>query len=131
MSAYIVSNAHVLTIAYHYNKLINKNLTKDEKADRLIAETTASVFLKENVKSVNYRYSEKTRLPKFTANDQIWPDISNVQLYKLICCLEYQSCEHTGWNKSNSKRMLQDFRAYLADQIICESDEYEVARWSI
>jgi hypothetical protein len=83
MSAFICTDRHIATIA---TALF---------ADKRQAQAAANHFKRENIRSVNYRYKERTRatkcdmaqaadLNKFTGHD----------IAAMLNCLDYQSCEH-------------------------------------
>ncbi len=59
--------------------------------------TVANELKRENVKSVNFRYKEKTRLIKFTEKDfsdnEFVGRYSYADIVALCDCIYYQSCE--------------------------------------
>lgn len=86
MSAYICDDSLIATIALWAT------------TDKIAAQEVANGLKRENVKSVNYRYKEKTRVTKCAlggADTQI--DVLGV--LDLIDCLEYQSCEHPDYKR--------------------------------
>lgn len=125
MSAFIVSEKHVKTIAHYYNQLIDQNSSIDN---------ITKILWSENVKSVNYRYNEKSRRPKLNNNVKPLTNINNIQLLKLIHCLQYQSCETPNWNKSKSSKLLQkilDLSVFQSIASLGRSSEYIDAKWHI
>lgn len=101
------------------------------------ATTVARILMTENIKSVCHRYDEEETKYYF---DELSVDITPadwarvkairltpVELIKLIHCLDYQSCEHSGWNDSLAKRILDELEAILVYQI----PGYEEAPWGI
>lgn len=89
MSAYICSDRQFATIA--------KFLFTAEKRQQIFADN----LKRENVRSVNTRYNEKTRFKKVDLNsasvDSI-PDFSAADILRLLACVEYQSCEHADYD---------------------------------
>ena len=126
MSAWIVSEKHVLTLAYFYEKCFNK-LT-----DSTLIKKTARILWNENIKSVNYRYNE-TNKRSVSKNwlDLIDEKISNESLIKQINCWEYQSCEHPGFYKSKAYEMMKDLKIVLLNEIVSKTTAYELAPWGI
>lgn len=93
MSAWIVSKAHIdaLVSAAVENRIL----------DAANADTIGRMLWSECHKSVNYRYDEKTRTPKYTATLAAFFIEPHAAL-KLISCYRYQSCEHPGWDVSHA-----------------------------
>jgi len=56
-----------------------------------------------------------------------------LDIYKALRCLEYQSCEHPGWTKSEAYRMCEAASAYFAREAIENglAKEYNAAAWCI
>lgn len=65
--------------------------------------------------SSEYRYPFETRVRK------------PVEILKAISCLEYQSCEHPGWDESEAKA----FCDALREQMINALPGYDDAAWGI
>jgi hypothetical protein len=128
MSAYIVSEKHVLTLAYYYNKMVKGNEGIDLKK-------TARVLWSENTKSVNYRYNERSNA-RFS-KELVLPktDCEMAELYKLISCWEYQTCEHPTCTKSKAWSMMQELKSAMLDYIMRNtqpfSAQYENAEWGM
>ena len=122
MSAWIVSKAHIdalITSALkvdRFNSLVNY-----ETADKI-----GAMLWKENHKSVNYRYNEAKEAPAYRFTRRAQP-LSAVEALKAIDCLEYQSCEHKGWEKSEAKRFLDKLRGLLIHAL----PGYDAAPWGI
>jgi hypothetical protein len=119
MSAFICSKLHIQTIAQNFVDIL-------KFGDVL---SISNELHKENIKSVNYRYDEKTKCIKWK-NVETLP-VSKIQLYKLIKCLEYQSCEHNNWKNSKSYLMLQCMKSVIENGTNIDSDEYDNAKWTI
>ena len=121
MSAYLCDPAHLAVLAV---RLFPNDPTKAERAARIL--------LKENVRSVHYRYAhhadcttpEKTchAFLTLTYNEYVDRTVSLTQdpqlhaqalalhpgrIVGLAQCLDYQSCEHEEWRTSAAKRLLE------------------------
>ena len=125
MSAFLVTPTHVYTIARAYVQLVNHNDTPTE----LEVIQIAKILYKENLKSVNYRYNERNRLPNLKNVD--FKPVSNVELIKLIHCLDYQSCETSTYKKSKAYQMINQLLLSLYEVMIVTNQEYNSAKWTI
>lgn len=81
MSAFILSDRHFSVIA---DVVAQKATDIQAIADKLKAI---------NIDSVNYRYGEKTRKTKVKLVDVSDHNFNSADLYSLINCWGYQSCE--------------------------------------
>lgn len=119
MSAFLVSHKHVNTILSAYERLDrNKhNLTELGK-----------ILLKENARSVAYRYNEpedeEWKSYKFKAEPVILPVVAYI---KLCNCLDYQSCECADWEKTEAYSHLTRIR----EAFISILPGYDSAEWTI
>jgi hypothetical protein len=89
MSAYICSDRQFATIA--------KYLFTAEKRQQSFADS----LKRENVKSVNYRYREKTRVKKVDLASTTIESIAQYRaadILRLLACVDYQSCEHPDYD---------------------------------
>ncbi len=131
MSAFIVSQEHVLTIAKAYNKFIvqsNSSFTIEPELSELVE--IAKILYKENVKSVNYRYNTRSRLPNLENHTPI--QVNNTELIKLIQCLDYQSCEHKDYTKSKAKKMIDELLIAVYYAILIKNNkDYDAAKWTV
>lgn len=113
MSAYIVEKEH---IDYLVKAIIKYGLRTD-------ANQVGKMLWTENIKSVNYRYSETT--PPYEYKYSEAPEIEPVQLIKSIHCYEYQSCEHPSWEDSESRWLMK----LLMNNSIIDLPGYCEAKW--
>lgn len=118
MSAFVVSEKHINSIM---NYALSKNLVSSiDKAKKI-----GQKIWDENAKSVAFRYDEEKENLKYDfKKDSI---ISGVKIIKAVHCLNYQSCEHDGWEKSKVK-------SFLLEVINCAShyiQGYDEADWEI
>lgn len=115
MSAWIVSENHIRLLVeacYKYEVL---------KDDTLTPDALGQLLWRENHKSVNARYGERKRTPRFQHDSQAmaaWPYPSPGQgcirelarrpalLFKQAGCYHYQSCEHPTWERSAAASMI-------------------------
>jgi hypothetical protein len=123
MSAFIVSYNHINTICNYINRhqILHKFVTQDE------AEAIGRLWMAENVKSVNNRYSEDDIEPLYCFSRIDVSHITPIQFIKLLDCLEYQSCEHDDYRESEAYIMLSRYR-YGAIGMI---EGYQSAAWAI
>lgn len=90
------------------------------------ANEVGSDLLKENYRSVNYRYRENDEAPAFTF-DPNQRRISTVEALKAIHCYEYQACEHPEWEQSDAHKFCTKLRHSLEHYL----PGYEEAPWGI
>ena len=81
MSAFICTDAQFATVA--------RWLFTEEP----IAQRFADHLKRENVRSVNYRYKEKTRVTRVNMNMAV-KGYSIHDIAAMLACINYQSCEH-------------------------------------
>jgi hypothetical protein len=77
---------------------------------------------------VNYRYDETTQPSFELCQWAAFHEFSKVQIIKAVRCLEYQSCEHPGWEESAACRLL---RAIIGDDATRNLPGYDEAEWQI
>lgn len=128
MSAYVVNQNHISAIvrwACRNNvSVYYSNPTRSLKAGQ--EQEMAEILLAENVKSVNYRYNE-TAEPEAIVYDAFATILKPVEVIKACQCLEYQSCEHDGWDDSVAKKILDT----ITDAAIRNLPGYDAAPWEI
>lgn len=137
MSAYLVDKKHVAYLVncaisfriadsrgkfnfYHKGKWIEVNYDNKEEI--------ATMLLRENVKSINYRYNERKRTPKVTRKDFngfLTLPFDALQLIRSCKCYNYQACEHDGYEKSQAKSFIKA----LIDSAINEIPGYGEKAW--
>ena len=120
MSAFICSPVHI-------NTIVSWAVENHGILPNLDPAAWAAELYSENVRSVNHRYSERTKRTGFVYVPVPTRGMDPVQVLKLIHCLEYQSCEHKGWERSEARRFLR----YVSDRAAMELPGYEAAKWSI
>ena len=128
MSAFIVTDTHInalvryasrhkITVAYG-NPTMRLNVSAHE-------QEVAQLLIDENIKSVNYRYSEaETSLIEY---DRGAPILSAIEAIKAAQCLRYQSCEHSDYEDSIAFKLIE---AIISDAIP-RLEGYESASWAI
>jgi hypothetical protein len=104
-----------------------------------LPEEVAELLARENVKSVDYRYPRdideqvnevfvKECIAAAKILNKKRPNVyTAVQVIKLCNSLDYQSCEHPGWEASNAKETLDAIVAIAIRNL----PGYEAAEWSI
>jgi len=150
MSAFVVSKKHIDAIVSFlgappppskfsssrtaaqqiYGSLAGKAPPSNEEAMRWIGQQ----LLRENVRSVNYRYGERDRVGKYEPPK---PDgsLKAIAIAKLLECLDYQSCERRDYHRSLAYRINVTATAYVYKLVAMRSldaaEEMERAPWSI
>ena len=89
MSAYICSDRHIATVADHV-------FTLDPKA----AQRFADEIKRENIRSVNYRYNERTRFTPVDMTKSAKDEYTMADAVRLLECLDYQSCERGDYDQT-------------------------------
>lgn len=97
MSAWIVSKAHIDCLV---QSLVTEGIIEMEAADRVGRD-----LWRENHRSVNFRYGEKTRTPSYRFEGVESPLDDDV-VHKQVRCYNYQTCEHGGYEASRSYRLV-------------------------
>ena len=88
----------------------------------------ATKLWQQNAKSVNARYRESSEIERFVVKPSEFGkfyEFDAIQLLKSINCLEYQSCEHGGWKKSEARTFLKA----LESRAILALPGYDAAKW--
>ena len=128
MSAFIVTDTHInalvryasrhkITVAYG-NPTMRLNVSAHE-------QEVAQLLIDENIKSVNYRYSEaETSLIEY---DRGAPILSAIEAIKAAQCLRYQSCEHSDYEESIAFKLIET----IISDAIPRLEGYESANWAI
>lgn len=154
MSAFVVGKRHIDTIVtaatqgpmetnggiargvtwYGVNDPDTHETLRHDDADRIGLELWS-----ENVRSVAYRYPQDTGngdrpgpidltdddVRTYTAT--VVPRLPALAIIKAIHCLEYQSCEHPGWQESWSRRFLENMK----DSLVGAIPGYNEAEWEV
>lgn len=128
MSAYVVNQNHISAIvrwACRNNVVVHfGNPTRSLRAGQ--EQEMAEILLAENVRSVNYRYAENEPPPAISYNPSA-PAMSAIEVIKACQCLEYQSCEHPGWEESPACEIL----LAIQREAIKHLPGYSEARWHV
>jgi hypothetical protein len=107
MSAWIVDPGHI-------DVLVNAAAqfgTLDGADPRAVGQ----LLWRENHRSVNYRYGQRSRTPSYPLRTTEAP-LHPIAVLKAIGCYEYQSCEHKGWDTSAAHRFVIKLEAAIAAQ---------------
>ena len=119
MSAYIVSDFHInALVTYGVQQKAQYWLAKERRWVYFNEETApaiAAMLHSENVRSVNSRYSERARRTGFVYRSVPIYYLRPEDIIKACDCLDYQSCEHKGWLRSNAKMALVAIRESAID----------------
>lgn len=146
MSAFIVSRKHIATMVWNMREVMGRDafdaaarwklrLGPSGTATTSWPAAVATALWKENFRSVNHRYNERSRVTKPIV-DADFDGVERVglaQLATLINCYEYQSCEHDGWPKSGAFVFISACREMMLDQLLRthHASAFSTATWSI
>lgn len=131
MSAFVVSPTHIdalLTFAqrpqYEAPACYYKGSVKVTFYDNLNA--IGQILLDENVRSVNFRYTEQTDSPAYLYHPYRG-NLPPVQIIKACDCLNYQSCETDDWKDTEAHLILDTIR----ERAINELPGMDEAEWEL
>lgn len=119
MSAWIASDKHIASVAYFV-------ATGEEELQRV-----ATLLKRENINSVNHRYSEKTRRTKCSIKNI--EQLSVQDVYSLALSICYQSSEHPTWETTEAHNILSALiqRIELSGEKVKDGNSQIIGRWSI
>jgi hypothetical protein len=134
MSAWVVSKRHI--------DLLVTAIVRSESVDTggLSRDEIGRWLWRENVRSVNYRYSERDRTPAYRYRAYELPHY--LAILKQVECYQYQACERPDWPQSTAYRWTTALRELLAQQAAVQYPEasffpgeapaeYEAAPWGV
>lgn len=128
MSAFIVTRTHIdaiVTTLFEQECSSIKEILKNYGNNQDLIGLT---LWNENYKSVNYRYEENDSTPQYIHRPKV---VKLMQSLKAIDCLNYQSCEHPDYRKSEANKILSTLKDVLLNKMKNSNPEYEAATWSI
>jgi len=107
MSSFLVSEYHIHAILTAFKE------SKKPYSSISEAELTriGNTLVKANYKSVNARYNESGKAPKYTFKSVKLH--TPIEIFRACHCLEYQSSDYDGWNRSKAKRLLIKIKDYI------------------
>lgn len=149
MSAYIVEREHIdylVGAALAEAKLCRMKWLQDGELVEITKETAdqlGQMLWDENIKSVKCRYSGESveTLPGSEGGSHVYRfrdrfrqtgAFYTVQVAKAIHCLNYQSCEHDGWEASDAHAFLKVLEASVTAGMpypASETPGYSEAKW--
>ena len=151
MSAWLVSKKHidVLVAAVLQNggyrhrgnfiKVIEDAAEWTGTGDCFCASELGEMLWRENHKSINSRYSSRTRTPLYTyrtpkeymVEDTSWNPVRHLVdpaiLAKQVSCYDYQSCEHADYYRSHAASVVAQFAKALLGRV----EGYEQSPWGV
>lgn len=95
-------------------------------------ENLGKEFLKLNIESVNYRYSNHEPIHEDYANFYKFncvDKISIAQALKSLKCLMYQSCEIENYKENPTYKKMQKLEKIITDAFVYTNEEYKKAEW--
>ena len=133
MSAWLVSENHVLAVANEYVCRVELGgRRRTDSGDYTMIVDVAKSLWSANVKSVNTRYNETHRRGRINIrNLDLFAGYSDGAMLKLVDCLDYQSCEYDGWTGSKAKAMLTQLEHCLVQCGASRGHDYNLGEWGI
>jgi hypothetical protein len=123
MSAYICSDRQFQTIAEYAAEYMGA-----------YAATVADVLKRENVRSVNTRYNEKTRSSKVAfkaGNSLLGSGFNNADIVALCNCVNYQSCENNDYQQTIAASLLNMIKLHANRASQLANEKTQSTLWSI
>lgn len=124
MSAYLVSDRHInalVTYAADHEVWFQRAYCRGRE------QALAALLYAANVESVNYRYNETDETLGFNYRRVDITRLAAVDILKLCNGLEYQSCEHPGYDDSQARELL----IAIKETAIRELPGYDDAPWGL
>ena len=128
MSAFIVSDNQIAVVVAAYNAALYQPLPQEQ------LQAMANELKRENIRSVNWRYNERSRLPKYGVrfNESLDGNFTTAMVINMANCIEYQSCERPDYEKSKAFALLNQIRLELYRHQFGETVERQASGvWSI
>lgn len=110
MSAWIASDKHIASIVI---------ATMPEERRQEVADE----LKKQNIRSVNYRYNERTKITPCDLSEGV--AVHAKDIVRLAHSLDYQSCERPDWKKSKAYRYIREI-TFNADFDLAEGGEWSL-----
>ena len=122
MSAFIVSNDHVNTLAHAIVKKVYRWRTSPPEA-------IAKILMRANIRSINDHCRD--RKDAFKLSDFVFAapkkDHSALQLMNLARSFSYQACDYGGWQNSQANMMLME----LVSDLVSDLPGIDEVEWTI
>ncbi len=126
MSAWVMNDQSINALVTFWGKHCSRSNDAKE------CQQTGEALLSQNIKSVNYRYNERSRLipesyfytPVTTYQRK---PITNTQIAKLVLCWKYQACEDPKHKRSKAWEIIEE----ISDELLRQSPGYEQADWGL
>lgn len=105
MSAWLVTQGHIDILV---NALVQYEVAKKGVTSRTL-DNYGTELWRTNNRSVNHRYDEKNRLPRYEAT-LVTIKLKPEAVLRALDSWEYQSCEKPGWEDSRGGRLAARLR---------------------
>ena len=128
MSAFIVTKNHIDAIVTTLSAQECNSIKEILKNYGNNLDLIGLILWNENYKSVNYRYNENEKTPKYSHRPK---SLKLMESVKAIDCLNYQSCERPDYESSEANKILSTLKDVLLNQMKNSNPEYEAAAWGI
>lgn len=112
MSAFVCSDEQVEACVRGWAEVAKWRQVTPEEQQRI-----ANVLMRENIRSVNWRYGERTKIRKVIFGEN-YVHAHPHQLIQWLRCLDYQSCERDDYEKSEAYRLNLQMRVDMFDHVV-------------
>lgn len=131
MSAYMCSDRHLTALAAY---AVRNNLAGVVDAGQGALTMVAEVYLllwRENMASLDARYpgddTKGLARPGPIDNRAALEQFPLLHIIKACHCYAYQACEHTGWERSRAKKLVELIEAHAVRKL----PGYDAAPWGL
>jgi hypothetical protein len=135
MSAFMCSEKHIKSIVRFFDA--DKRYAPEKWANKTPQDLCALLEHANRV-SVNHRYRHSDGIPAVSVVEFVWTKkddaaapVSALVAFKLIQCLDYQSCETDDWRDSEACAFLDWLQSKAAAAVIRALPAYDAAPWGI
>lgn len=129
MSAFVVNHSHIdVLVEYFLNNSLYNGRAWD--FDAMNPDEVGYILLRENIRSVNYRYKEHSRFTVYNYKKP-YNTYSNFDIYNAVRCLSYQSCERKDWIKSNAYDITDRIEKDVLRKILKSHPDYDTLVWEL
>lgn len=130
MSAYLVNEEHIAEIAKAWREL-KQEYGYNLYTKRMIKGNVVRELTKQNLKSLNARYGENELTgkeeEKYIAKAKElslgYAKVDMFDLYKMVQCYMYQSCEHEEWRETDAYFICESIKEVIATRIVDAAQE--------
>jgi hypothetical protein len=118
MSAFQHGKPHVATLAYFYVAVVKREKYYYFDVPKNVLRV-ANIFLKENDRSVSFRYKQKPGIDLFVDANEVYNKAVLRHIHDPVCILKaakslaYQSCETDDWENTDACLFIEEIIDYI------------------